>query len=195
MLTTFLKYQYRNILFLLPLSLVPFMVFLNNYVILLFFFQTKFFNIFKQNDFFVYQLYVSGADLNKVLKSYNLSWAIWFDLWVLLSLTINMFRLDEPINFVFTEFVNFNIVLFVSFVIGNKISNSDFITIKNSCLRFLSASTVFGVAISLCFGILQLLNLYDLSFYVNIILLFITVSIWYFHTNGQTKINYIRYFI
>lgn len=195
MLSTFLKFQFRNILFLLPLSIVPFMVLLNNYVLLIFFFQTKFFNIFKQNDFFIYQLYVSGADLNNVLKSYNLSWAIWFNVYSLLSITINMFRLDETISFIFTEFINFNIVLFLSFIIGNIISNSDFITIKNSFFRFLSASTVFGVGISFCFGILQLINLYNLSFYINIILLFITVTIWYFHTNGQTKINYIRYFL
>lgn len=195
MIRTILKFQYRTLLILMPLSILPFMIILNNNIILILFSQSRFFNLFKQKDFFIHNFHASGIELSRWLKSYNTAMTIYSNLWVIASVIVVFFINKESINLIFTKLINFNIALFFSMTLGNKISNSDFITIKSSILRFLSASFIFNLGLGGCIAIFSLLKFYNIPIYVNIILLIFTFIIWYYYTNKQKRIKYIEYFL
>jgi len=190
-----LKYQLRQGLFLIPLIVIPFFIMTNSYVVPLLFLQGKFFRVFKQNDFNFQLLHITGSDLNKLLYSYNLSWTIWFNAWFLIALLINCFWFNRAAQDALVIFVDFNIALFVSFIVGNTISNSDMITLKSSILRTIGSSFIFGISISLSYAILQILQWLNVSILINFILLLGVILAWRYHTKQQKRIKYIPYYL
>ncbi len=195
MLLTQLKYQLRQGLFLIPLIILPFVLLTKSEVIVFLFLQTRFFRVFEQNDFQLPIFHITGAELSKHLRFYNLSWAIWFNGWFLVAQTIQLIWLKTPLQELMVHFINFNSLLFLSFIVGNTLSNSDMITIKNGLLRLVGSSLIFGTSISLCYALLKGVEMLHITFLVNVIFLLSMVSVWHYHVNLQKRAPYIPYYL
>jgi len=190
-----LKIQIRKKLFLIPLIIIPFFIATKSYIIIFLLLQGRFFNVFQQADFQVHLYHITGSTLKKMLHSYNLSWGIWFNLWFILSQTIYLFSNSGSFQFIIIELIDFNIILFISFIIGNMLSNSDLITIKIGLLKTMAASFVFGTCISLAFALLKILTLLNTPIFIHLILLMIMVGIWQYYTKQQLQIKFIQYYL
>ena len=195
MIFHYLSYQLRQGLFLIPLITIPVLLLTNNYLFVFFILQTRFYKIFQQTDFPLQLLNVTGADLGNLLKGYNLSWVVWFNAWFILAQIIHLFVNDLTFIAVLTQQINFNIFLFVGFIVGNCMSNSDLITIRSGFLRLLSASFVFGMSISITYMILQICLFLNQSFLISMLLLAGVIFTWHYLIKQQNRINYLSYYV
>ncbi|MBW6482525.1 MAG: hypothetical protein K0B10_05645 [Vicingaceae bacterium] len=195
MLKTLLYNQLRQGLFLIPLIIIPLNFFTPNYLIVFLLFQNRFFNVLQQNDFHLPLLHITGAGLNNLLKAYNLSWAIWFNGWFIVAQIINLIGVKISLQELMINAINFNSLLFLSFIVGNTLSNSDMITIKNGLLRLIGASFFFGTSISLCFALLKGVEMLHITFLVNVVFLLSMLSVWHYHVNLQKRVTYIPYYL
>jgi len=192
---SYLKIQFRQGLFFIPLIIIPIILFTKNYLFIFFFLQTRFFNCFKQPDFHLLLFNVTGADLNTQLKHYNLSWLVWFNVWFVIAQTINLILYDVNILMAITQLINFNITLFICFIVGNTLSNSDIITIKSGFLRLLGNSFIFNMSISISYTVSQITTLLNITPLVNITFLLGVITVWHYHTLQQTTIKYKHYYL
>ena len=195
MIIEFLKIQFRQRIFLIVSIIIP-IVFLDlNYFITFLFLQKIFLNTFRNTDFQFTLLNITGAELKEPLKFYNLSWTIWFNLWFIITKIVESFLLDSAIQSICIELLDFNIHLFISFIIGNIISDSDMITVKNSILRFLGMSFIFGVSLSMSYILLRGISILDITPLVNITILLGVISIWHYHVKRQYRIKFIQFYL
>lgn len=190
-----LKYQFRQGLFLIPIIVIPLDLLFKTYFLAFFLLQNRFFNVFQQADFHLLQVHISGSKLKYILKQYNLSWAIWFNLWFFVDLAIQIFWFETPFHLYLGELINFNALLFMSFIIGNMLSNSDLITIKNNFLRYLGLSFIFSFSISLVYSACLFINSFHNSFWYSTFLLIVIVQLWHYTTLKQNRIKYINYYL
>lgn len=195
MVKSLLKYQLRQGLFLIPLIIVPLYFLTHNYIIVFLLLQNRFFNMFQQNDFHLPMLHVTGADLNNLLKTYNLSWTIWFNGWFIVAQTINLIWLKIPFQESMVHFINFNSILFTSFIVGNLLSNSDLITVKNSIFRYLALSFIFSFSISTVYSISLLINYFQQTFWVDTFLLIVIIQAWNYSITKHIRIKHITYYL
>lgn len=193
MLKLMLNNQYRKRLFLTPALLLLLGLFTNYYIIAILMLQNRFTNVFRNSDFNLKLYLITGKGLGRYLQIYNLSWVVWFNLWFLASKTVYVFYMNSPIYTALIDLTNFNIILFISFVVGNAISNSDMITISNSFLRSLGSSFVFCAVLSVAYPLLYGITLFKIAA-INILLLLLTLTGWQYSTRKQSKIRYIQYY-
>jgi hypothetical protein len=157
--------------------------------------QVRFFKIFEQTDFHLHLAYLTGAPLSKFLFFYNLSWAVWFNAWFLLAQIIHLFVSEVTFITGLTQLINFNILLFVGFIVGNRISNSDLITLKSSILKFLSMSFLFGMSISITYMVLQISSFFNRSNFIPVLLLSVVIYTWHYLIKQHHSIKYISYYL
>lgn len=193
MLKLFLNTQFRNRLFIIPLIFLPLAIYANSYIIVIFFLQNRFTNVFRNSDFHLDLFHITGKGLSRYLQTYNLSWAIWFNLWFIISRMVDVLLIKNEIRTALIDLINFNIVLFISFVIGNLLSNSDMITISRSFVRIIGASFVFSVAVSAVYALLYGITLLNIPM-VNILLLLLSIVGWQYSLRQQVEITYIQYY-
>ena len=190
-----IKYQLRQGLFLIPVIILPVLLFTKSYLFVFFILQTRFYKVFQQNDFPLQLLQVTGTDLGTLLKAYNLSWAVWLNAWLVVSQIINLIFYDTTFLTTVTQQVHFNILLFIGFILGNNISNSDLITVKNSILKFLGMSFLFGTCISITAMVLQISSFLNQSFLISVFLLSGIIYTWNYLIKQQHNIKYISYYL
>ena len=109
------------------------------YVLVFLLLQRRFFEVFRQKDYQLISFYITGISLQNTFFSYNLSWAIWLNGWHVVTTLIHLFFTTTPAIDLIREWVDFNTLLFISFSIGNLISNSDMITVKSSFWRLIGS--------------------------------------------------------
>ena len=195
MIISFLKYQFRQGLFLIPFITIPLVLIMHHYVWVFLFLQGRFFRVIQQNDFNFSLVHITGSDLKLPLKAYNLSWTAWFNVWFFIAKIIDVNWLENSIRMALIEIIDFNALLFVSFIVGNTLTNSDLITLKSSILKWLGASFIFGITISLFYLLLTSITTFSISPFVNILLFLSSIITWRYHLQQQNKINYIRYYL
>lgn len=195
MLMLQLKYQFRQGLFLVPLLVIPLVLIAKSNFVFFLLLQGRFFTMFEQDDFHLILFHISGAGLNKVLFSYNLSWSIWFNAWFGLAQIINLIWLNFSVSRIFLELLNFNIILFTSLIVGNTISNSGVTTIKNRMLKLLASSFIFSITIGFVYAMLQGLELLHVTVFVNLFLVVITISFWGYYTRKASYIKNIKHYL
>ena len=194
MITINLKYQLRQGLFIVPAIVIPLFLATDNVAIIFFLLQARFFKVFQQSDFQTTLIHLSGNKLAQTLYNYNLSWAIWFNSWLIIALLIS-YWVDSTLQNASTMLVDFNILLFISFVIGNTISNSDIILIKQSLVRMLAASFIFGLTVGFSSLILMALTKFNISIFIHLFFLAGVVFFWKHHTRQQKQIKYIHFYL
>jgi len=188
-----LKNQYRARLFLVPALSVFFGFFNNYYIIVFLILQNRFTNLYRNSDFTYKLLHVTGRTLGSYLQSYNLSWVIWFNLWFVIAKIVSVIFGNSTILATMTDLINFNIIMFVSFIVGNTISNSYLITISSLFLRSLGSSFVYSSIIGFVYLLLYLVSLTKML-YLNLLFFLITISIWRICISKQVRIIHIWHY-
>lgn len=195
MIKTYIKCQFRMGLFFLPVLLIPLILTKINYLILFLFLQKRFYNVFFQEDFQLTLLFITGARLNKILRSFNLSWAIWFNLWFIIAQIIDSLYFKTEFSLLFIKLINFNTILFTSFIIGNIISNSNISIIKNYLIKLLIPSFIFSLGIGFFYLLLRLSAILNITPFANLILLTVAMSTWFYNLKKQNSIKNIHYYL
>ncbi len=195
MIEKYLKYQFRQGLFFIPIIVIPIYYITNNYVLVFILLQSRFFNSFQQKDFHLPIIHICGAQLKSPFKWYNLSWALWFNLWFIVTLAIQVFWFKSTIQLHLVELINFNSILFMSFIIGNMLSNSDLVTIKSSILRLLALSFIFSFSVSVVYSICFLINSFHNSLWGTTFLFIIIIQSWIYSISKHKHIKYISYYL
>lgn len=193
MIKLMLNYQYRKRLFLIPAMLLIVGIFPHYYIIIFLLLQKRFTNIYHNSDFNLSLFNITGKDLGSYLKIYNLSWIIWFNMWVLTAKLLSIIFMNISIQMVLAELVNFNIVMLAGFISGNLISNSDLITISGSFFRSLGSSFIFSLVLAVTYLMLYIISMTKVSS-LNLFLLFFSGITWFISTGKQTHIKYIQYY-
>lgn len=193
MFKIFLKIQFRERFFIIPLLIIPLIIFSDSYIFVLIFMQKNFTNVFNNKDFNLNLMYLTGRKLGDYLLLYNLSWLVWLNQYFILTRLILMLSTSNTFITYLIDFVNFNTLLFIGFTFGNLISNSDMITISNEIVRRIITSLVFIIFISFFFAVLTINSFFDF-FFINAIVLLFSFYIWYTITRRQVSITFIDYY-
>jgi hypothetical protein len=188
-----LKSQFRKREFFIPFLFIILIFFTDNFIIIFIVLQNRFTGVFENSDFNLKLFHTAGKSLSRYLQIYNLSWATWFNLWFICSKFIDIILLEKKVYFAFMDVINFNIILFFSFIIGNIISNSNIVTISKAIFRFAGSALVFGIIISIIYAIVYAITLYEIAI-INIIVLFTIVLGWNYSIKQQIQINFIDYY-
>ena len=193
MFKIFLKIQFRERFFIIPLLIIPLIIFSDSYIFVLIFMQKNFTNVFNNKDFNLNLMYLTVRKLGDYLLLYNLSWLVWLNQYFILTRLILMLSTSNTFITYLIDFVNFNTLLFIGFTFGNLISNSDMITISNEIVRRIITSLVFIIFISFFFAVLTINSFFDF-FFINAIVLLFSFYIWYTITRRQVSITFIDYY-
>lgn len=165
------------------------------YVLVFLLLQRRFFEVFRQKDYQLISFHITGISLQNTFFSYNLSWAIWLNGWYVVTTLIHLFFTTTPTMDLIREWVDFNTLLFISFSIGNLISNSDMITVKSSFWRLIGSSFVFGTSLSMTYLLLNSIKHLEIPIIVNFLFLIAVVFLWKKLLQHENRINYIQYYL
>ena len=176
MLEFVLKYQFRKGVFLLPLLMVIMGYVESMEFLFLFIIYTKFCNIFKQPDFHFKLIYMNGSIFKSLLKAYNISWIVWLNLWYLALVILRIIFLQVSLKAGFIDLLAFNAILIPIILVGNFLSNSDLVTIRNRAIRYLATIFFYGIVLSA--SSLVILSIKQFYPFFNLLIIIIALLMW-----------------
>ena len=126
--------------------------------------------------------------------AYNMSWILWYNIWfAVMKISISFYSINNtPVNM--EEFLDFNILLFIAFMVGNMISNSFLITIQRFILRFLISSSLFCLIMVASYFLINQVPPGEMFFQLKCLGLVLCIAIWHETIKKQKTIKYIEYY-
>jgi hypothetical protein len=201
MFRAYLKYQLRSRAFLAPSIFVFFTVY--HFIIPGFdmsrigivFLQALFYDAIRRSSVNLYLLRTSGFALRRLLLMQNTSYFIWFNLWFLLSQLIIIIWGHEPLFNAMRSILRFEILLLSATIIGNVISNSDFVTIKSKFWQFTAAAFVFLMSYLVISTFVRILWKMTHSFTLLIIIIIGLTIAWWLELQSEKKVKFFKYML
>ncbi len=201
MLLKFLKYQFKSRAYLAQIIFVIFTIY--HFISMptdmsrigIFFLQGIFYDVIRRSNINLQLVWTSRFPLRKLLWLHNVGYFIWFNLWFLLAETILVVFAHEPMAESFRSIFRFEILLVMATVVGNVISNSDYVTIKSKFWQYSAAATVF----TLCYlitsmGVRIVWHLWH-SYLLLIIATAGLVLLWNYQLKTVTHFHFFKYLI
>ena len=184
MIATIFRCELRSGRVLKPLPIIMFLWFHWDICYLLYFYYASFCCAFQQKSCPTIILYNSVSPVYKFLFSINLVQLICYQLYIAVFLAIQLYFFSDEFITNLEQSYQAIIMLIWAFTIGNILSNTDLVTIKNTLLKLWAYTTVFISCLCLVHMFLQYLDSYRL--YV----VLISIVTWCIMTYQQKKMKF-----
>ncbi len=201
MLVQFLKYQYKSRAYLVPMIFVIFTVY--HFFALttdlsrigIFFLQGIFYDVIRRSNINLQLVRVSRFPLKKLLWLHNVGYFIWFNAWYIAAELILIILTHEPLADAFRNILRFEILLIMATIVGNVISNSDYVKIKRKFWQYTAAALVFTFCYLLTsMGIRIVWGIWH-SYFLLIVIIGILILLWRYELSTVRGIKFYKYMI
>lgn len=189
MIANIFRCEFRSGRFLKPVPIIVFLWFDWDAYWLLFFYYAFFTCAFQQESCPTRLLYNSGCKAYKYLCCINLVYFIYYQFYMALFLAIRYLCFQEILHENLEGLYYSNVLLIWAFIIGNALSNTDLVGIKNSFQKAWSYSFVFSLSL---FFIKLLLKHIEIEAAYTVLF---SVAFWFLSTYLQRKMNFPLLFI
>lgn len=184
MIATIFRCEFRSGRVLKPIPILMFLYFHWDVFYLLYFYYASFCCAFQQKSCPTILLYNSVYPIYKYLFSINLIQFICYQFYIAVFLLVQYYFFSEQLQIAIEQVYQTELLLIWAFILGNALSNTDLVSIKNALFRTWSFATVFGIGLYTIDVLLKYLEV-DKIFFV-----LVSILVWYISTRLQRKINF-----
>ncbi len=195
-----LKYYLRSSYFIvsiLYLIIIGFEIIIkvNLVIVPTIFLQRQFLKKIDNYEINFYLLRITNCDIGYFIKLNNLILLLFANVFYLLGKVLMYLITEYSIGLLLNDFLILNILLFVSFIIGNISSNSDIVQLKSKFWQNIANSFLFQISIIGSYSICIILTLLEYNCLYLLLVLLLLILIWQKHLKALKTINYFKYII
>lgn len=186
---TIVKNQFLCGSFSEPLILIAFGLYIGESSLVFLFQPAVFYLYYRRKDFHFYNLYCSGGPISSYIMAYNASWILWFNIWYIILTVISINKCESGI---FICFLQYNLYLMVTIIVGNLIFNSSATLLVNKFFRRVIPYLIYSVSILIVGVLLLIIELYTREHELLLYLIILGVCVWFWIMSLKT-FNYITH--